>query len=310
MLTQQIATLIERIAQAGQPPMHTLTAQAARAFYEKAGTILAGPTPALLETRHLEIPNRDGHRMHATLWVPSVAARGVLLYFHGGGFTIGSIQTHNVLCRELSRIGHCAVISVDYRLAPEHRFPVATNDAWDALQWISQSAQSLGLKASALAVGGDSAGGTLAAVCAIHARNVGLPLSLQLLIYPGTAARQESASHRAFDNGFMLDRATVDWFFDHYIDSTDRDDWRFAPMLAERHDGLAPAWIGLAECDPLVDEGIAYADLLRMAGVSVNLEIYHGVVHGFINMGRVIPEAKQAHQDAGLALKKAFSDSI
>ena len=310
MLTQQIATLIERIAQAGQPPMHTLTAQAARAFYEKAGTILAGPTPALLETRHLEIPNRDGHRMHATLWVPSVAARGVLLYFHGGGFTIGSIQTHNVLCRELSRIGHCAVISVDYRLAPEHRFPAATNDAWDALQWISQSAKALGLRPNALAVGGDSAGGTLAAVCAIHARDQGLPLSLQLLFYPGTAARQETESHRTYDNGFMLDKATVDWFFDHYIDSKDRDDWRFAPMLAERHDSLAPAWIGLAECDPLVDEGIAYADLLRMAGVPVNLEIYHGVVHGFINMGRVIPEAKQAHQDAGLALKKAFSDSI
>jgi acetyl esterase len=230
-----------------------------------------------------------------------------LVYFHGGGFTIGSIQTHNVLCRELARIGHCAVISVNYRLAPEHRFPIATNDAWDALNWVSQSARSLGLRANALAVGGDSAGGTLAAVCALQARDAGLPLALQLLIYPGTAARQESASHHTYDSGFMLDKATVDWFFKHYIDAKDRDDWRFAPMLAERHDHLAPAWIGLAECDPLVDEGVAYADLLRMAGVAVELEIYQGVVHGFVNMGRVIPEARRAHEDAGHALKRAFS---
>ena len=199
------------------------------------------------------------------------------------------------------------MISVDYRLAPEHRFPVATNDAWDALQWVATSAESMGLQANALAVGGDSAGGTLAAVCAIHARDAGLKLALQLLIYPGTAARQETTSHSTYQSGFMLDKATVDWFFDHYIDAKDRDDWRFAPMLAERHDGLAPAWMGLAECDPLVDEGVAYADMLRMAGVKVDLEIYHGVVHGFVNMGRVIPEARQAHQDAGRALKHAFA---
>jgi acetyl esterase len=262
----------------------------------------------------LQIPMRDGQLIKARLFAPTLKTEAVplptLVYFHGGGFTIGSIQTHNVLCRELSRIAHCAVISVDYRLAPEHRFPTATNDAWDALQWVFKSGSSLGLRANALAVGGDSAGGTLAAVCAIHARDVGLPLALQLLIYPGTAARQESASHHKFDTGFMLDKATVNWFFDHYIDSKDRDDWRFAPMLAERHDALAPAWIGLAECDPLVDEGVAYGDLLRMAGVSVELEIYHGVVHGFVNMGRVIPEAQRAHTDAAKALRKAFSTSI
>jgi acetyl esterase len=254
---------------------------------------------------------RDGHKVKARLFAPSQRSSETplptLVYFHGGGFTIGSTQTHNVLCRELARIGHCAVISVDYRLAPEYRFPVATNDAWDALQWVSRNLTSLGLRSNALAVGGDSAGGTLAAVCALHARDAGLNLALQLLIYPGTAARQESASHQKYDSGFMLDKATVDWFFDHYIDSKDRDDWRFAPMLAARHDGLAPAWIGLAECDPLVDEGVAYGDMLRLAGVPVELEIYHGVVHGFVNMGRVIPEARKAHDDAGHALKRAFS---
>jgi len=313
-LTDAMRLVLRNIDRAGRPPLYLLTVQQARLFYEVSASILDLPEPRLAHVEDLQIPMRDGKLIKARLFSPTRLREGVplpvLVYFHGGGFTIGSIQTHNVLCRELARIGHCAVVSVDYRLAPEHRFPIATNDAWDALQWVSKSAQSLGLRTNALAVGGDSAGGTLAAVCAIHARDLGLPLSLQLLIYPGTAARQESASHRAFDNGFMLDKATVDWFFDHYIDSKDREDWRFAPMLAERHDGLAPAWIGLAECDPLVDEGVSYADMLRMAGVTVNLEIYKGVVHGFVNMGRVIPEARRAHEDAGRALQKAFSTCI
>ena len=291
--------------------MYLLNAQQARLFYEMSASILDLPEPPMARVEDLRIPMRDGQLIKARLFAPFSKSHAspipTLVYFHGGGFTIGSIQTHNVLCRELARIGQCAVISVDYRLAPEHRFPVATNDAWDALQWVSKSAESMGLQANALAVGGDSAGGTLAAVCAIHARDAGLKLALQLLIYPGTAARQETTSHNTYQSGFMLDKATVDWFFDHYIDAKDRDDWRFAPMLAERHDGLAPAWIGLAECDPLVDEGVAYADMLRMAGVKVDLEIYHGVVHGFVNMGRVIPEARQAHQDAGRALKHAFA---
>jgi acetyl esterase len=291
--------------------MYLLTAQQARMFYEMSASILDLPEPSLARVEDLQIPMRDGHMAKARLFAPSHRTSETplptLVYFHGGGFTIGSIQTHNVLCRELARIGHCAVISVDYRLAPEYRFPVATNDAWDALQWVSKNLTSLGLRANALAVGGDSAGGTLAAVCALHARDAGLNLALQLLIYPGTAARQESASHQKYDSGYVLDKATVDWFFGHYIDSKDRDDWRFAPMLAPRHDGLAPAWIGLAECDPLVDEGVAYGDVLRLAGVPVELEIYHGVVHGFVNMGRVIPEARKAHDDAGHALQRAFN---
>jgi len=313
-LTEAMRLVLRNVARAGRPPMHLLNAQQARLFYEMSASILdlsEAQLAPLGRVDDLKIPVRDGHSLKARLFAPSLQSASAplpcLVYFHGGGFTIGSIQTHQVLCRELARLGHCAVISVDYRLAPEYRFPIATNDAWDALSWVSQNAKSLGLLPGALAVGGDSAGGTLAAVSAIMARDAGLKLALQLLIYPGCAARQETQSHHQFEHGFMLDKATVDWFFDHYIDSKDRDDWRFAPMLADHHDGLAPAWIGLAECDPLVDEGVAYGDLLRMAGVAVELEIYHGVVHGFVNMGRVIPEAKRAHADAGLALKRAFS---
>jgi acetyl esterase len=303
--------VLANIQRAGRPPMSMLNVQQARLFYEMSASILDLPEPRMARVEDFKIPTRDGHFIKARLFAPNLrsATQGLptLVYFHGGGFTIGSIQTHNVLCRELARIGHCAVISVDYRLAPEYRFPIATNDAWDALKWVSESVSSLGLHPNSLAVGGDSAGGTLAAVCALQARDVGLQLALQLLIYPGTAARQESASHHTYESGFMLDKATVDWFFNHYIDAKDRDDWRFAPMLAQRHEGLAPAWIGLAECDPLVDEGVAYADLLRMASVAVDLQIYHGVVHGFVNMGRVIPEARRAHEEAGYALKRAFS---
>jgi acetyl esterase len=312
-LTDAMRLVLRNIERAGRPPMHLLTAQQARLFYEMSASILDLPEPRMARVEDLQIPMRDGQLVKGRLFAPEVKGQGAplptLMYFHGGGFTIGSIQTHNVLCRELARNGHCAVISVDYRLAPEHRFPTAINDAWDALQWIANSSVKLGLKANTLAVGGDSAGGTLAAASAIQARDSGLKLALQLLIYPGTAARHEAASHHIYDSGFMLDKATVDWFFDHYIDAKDRDDWRFAPMLAERHDGLAPAWIGLAECDPLVDDGVAYADLLRMSGVTVDLEIYRGVVHGFVNMGRVIPEASRAHADAGRALKQAFSVS-
>jgi acetyl esterase len=303
--------VLRNIERAGRPPLNLLSAQQARLFFEMSASILDLPEPPMARVDDLKIPARDGHTLNAKLFAPALKAVGeplpTLLYFHGGGFTMGSIQTHSVLCRELARIAHCAVISLDYRLAPEHRFPVAANDAWDALQWVSQKLSSLGLHPTALAVGGDSAGGTLAAVCAIMARDAKLPLALQLLIYPGTADRQDSPSHLKFGKGFMLDKAIVDWFFDHYIDKEKRSDWRFAPMLADRHDGLAPAWIGLAECDPLVDEGIAYGDLMRMAGVPVELEIYHGVVHGFVNMGRVISEARKAHEDAGHALKRGFA---
>ena len=247
-------------------------------------------------------------QLPARLYAPGTAAAlPALLYLHGGGFTIGSVATHDVLCRELARLGRCMVLSLDYRLAPEHAFPTASNDAWDALAWLAANAARLGADPGRLAVGGDSAGGTLAAVNAILARDAGLPLALQLLIYPGTTAHQDTLSHTEFAHGPILDRAAIGWFFDQYIPSrAEREDWRFAPLLAPDVDGVAPAWIGLAECDPLVDEGVEYGDKLRAAGVAVDLEIYRGVTHEFIKMGRAIAEARRAHQDAARALRAAF----
>jgi acetyl esterase len=306
-LTAKMAGVVERMARAHQAPYYTLTPAEAKAAYEKGAGVLEVPKPQLGRVEDFAIPARDGHPLPARLYAPSHAVLPVLLFFHGGGFTVGSIATHDTLCRVLSEKSGCAVVSVDYRLAPEHKFPTASNDAWDAVQFLAQSAAELGLDGTRLALGGDSAGGTLAAVCAILARDAGLPVALQMLFYPGTTAHQDTPSHRRFADGPLLGEALITWFFAQYVNTpVDRDDWRFAPLNAEDVEGVAPAWIGLAECDPVVDEGIAYADKLRAAGVPVALEIYRGVIHEFVKMGRAIPEALQAQADAARALKEAL----
>ena len=299
--------VLERMHRARRPALHTLTPAQARAAYEAGAGVLEVPRAELPRIEDLRIPARDGHALPARLYAPS-AGQGlpVLLYLHGGGFTVGSIETHDVLCRELARLSGAMVVSLDYRLAPEHRFPTAAHDAWDALAWLAAQAERLGADRTRIAVGGDSAGGTLAAVCAIEARDAGLPLALQLLIYPGTTAHQDTPSHATYADDPVIDRAQIEWFFDQYADAAQRSDWRFAPLLADDVDGVAPAWLGLAECDPLVDEGVLYADKLRAAGVPVDLEIYRGVVHGFVQMGRALPEARRFHHDAAQALRQAF----
>ena len=307
-LTPQMRNVIERMARAKHAPMHTLTPEAARAFYEMGSGVLEVPKAELPRVEDFTIPARDGFQIPARLYAPSLEKNlPLLLYTHGGGFTIGSINTHDTLCRELARLAGCMVVSIDYRLSPEHQFPVATNDAWDALQWLAANGGGLGADTARLAVGGDSAGGTLAAVNAIQARDAKIPLALQVLIYPGTTAHQDTPSHKTFAHGLVLEEDAVSWYFNNYIPNRqDREDWRFAPLLAPDVDDVAPAWIGLAELDPLVDEGIAYADKLRLSGVMVDLEIYRGVTHEFIKMGRALPEARQAHADAARALREAF----
>ncbi|MEZ2293468.1 alpha/beta hydrolase [Variovorax sp. RCC_210] len=306
-LTPKMASVVERMARAGHPPLDQLTPEEAKASYEKGAGVLEVPKPALARVEDFSIAARDGAALPARLYAPSNDALPVLVYFHGGGFTVGNIRTHDTLCRVLSHKSGCAVVSVDYRLAPAHKFPTASNDAWDAFEFIAKQGANLGLDPRRMAVGGDSAGGTLAAVCAILARDAGLPLALQMLVYPGTTARQDTASHARHADGPLLTKAMIDFFFAQYVRTdADRDDWRFAPLLADDVDGVAPAWICLAECDPVVDEGIAYADKLRAAGVPVDLEIYRGVIHEFIKMGRAIPEALQAHDDAARALREAL----
>ena len=301
--------VLDRITRARRQPLNTLTPEQARLAYDAGASVLEVSKATLARVEDFSIPTRDGQQLPARLYAPNASVLPVLLYFHGGGFTVGSIASHDVLCRELSRLAKCAVISVDYRLAPAHKFPTAANDAWDSLQWLAAHAAKIGLDARGISVGGDSAGGTLAAMCAVLARDAGIRLALQLLFYPGCAAHQDTLSHKKFAEGFLLGEAQITWFFNQYIRSpVDRDDWRFSPLNAPDVDGVAPAWIGLAECDPLVDEGVMYADKLRAVRVPVNLEIYRGVTHEFIKMGRVIPEARKAHCDATRALADAFGN--
>jgi acetyl esterase len=307
LLTPAMRGVLERMARAQRVPLQAMSPQLARLAYEAGAGVLELPRAALARVQDLHVPVRDGHLLAARLYAPSHDTLPVLLFLHGGGFTIGSIDTHDVLCRELSRLAGCAVLSLDYRLAPEHKFPVAVNDAWDALQWLHQHGAAWQLDSRRIAVGGDSAGGTLSAVCALLARDAGLPLALQLLFYPGCAAHADSPSHTTFAEGFVLDQAQIAWFFSQYIaPGAAREDWRFAPLNAPDAADVAPAWFGLAECDPLLDEGLQYVDKLRAAGVAVDLDIYRGVTHEFIKMGRAIPEARQAHADAARALRHAF----
>ena len=315
-----MAGLLGRIQRAQRTPFHAMTPVAARAAYALAAEVLDPPRAPLARVVDLTVPAADGSPLPARLYVPmdaplhtpieapSHAHPPVLLYLHGGGFVIGGLETHDSLCRQLALRSGGAVLALDYRLAPEHRFPTAVDDAWAAMHWLAgPGALQLGLDGRRLAVGGDSAGGTLAAACAIHARDVGLPLALQLLITPGTTALANTASHRLFANGFLLDAAGIQWFFDHYIDHHQRHDWRFAPLEADDLDGVAPTCMILAECDPLVDEGLAYADRLRLAGVPVALELYRGLTHDFIKMGRALPEAGAAQAAAAQALAAAWA---
>ena len=299
--------LLDRIRRAGRQPWHRLSPAEARKAYVVGAEVLDLPRAPLPRVQHLSIPGGGGQACPARLYAPSHGRLPVLLYLHGGGFVIGGLETHDSLCRQLAQRSGGAVLALDYRLAPEHRFPTAVNDAWAAMRWLAGAgAEQLGLDGARLAVGGDSAGGTLAATCAIHARDIGLPLALQLLITPGTTAHMDTGSHRLFANGFLLDAANVAWFFDHYIDYHHRHDWRFAPLEADDLDGVAPACIILAECDPLVDEGLAYGDRLRLAGVPMALELYRGLTHDFIKMGRALKEAAQAQSAAADALRSAW----
>jgi acetyl esterase len=316
-LNPKIAQILDMVERANRKPYHRLTAQQARAAYTMSAPILdIAPLP-LFSVDDVPIPTRDGEHINVRVYQatePSWAQpRGALLFFHGGGFIVGSTQTHDALCRKFAHDAECAVISVDYRLAPEHKFPVAVNDAFDALQWLVREAPMLGVDPARIAVGGDSAGGTLATVCATLARDANIALRLQLLIYPGTSAWQRSASHARLAEGYLLSAETIQWFFEQYVrDARDRDDWRFAPLDAAGgvpdYRGVAPAWIAAADHDPLYDEDIAYAAKLKADGVPVTLMRYEGMIHEFFKMGGFVPEVAAAHGDAVRALREALED--
>jgi acetyl esterase len=306
LLTPAMSSLLDRITRAGRIPFYAMSVDEARLAYAQAAEILEPPRAPLARVEGVSLPGAQGS-LPARLYAPSHQRLPLLLYLHGGGFVIGSLETHDSLCRQLALRSGGAVLALDYRLAPEHRFPAALDDTWSVLRWLAEHAHTLGLDGARLAVGGDSAGGTLAASAALLARDAGLPLAAQLLITPGTDATGAFASRHLFANGFLLDAAGIDWFFDHAIDRHHRRDWRFSPLHADELNGVAPACVILAECDPLVDEGLAYADRLRASAVPVQMDLVRGVTHDFIKMGRALKQAGEAQQFAADALAQSWS---
>jgi acetyl esterase len=231
-----------------------------------------------------------------------------LVYFHGGGFVIGSIETHDSLCRQLCTESGYAVFSVDYRLAPEHVYPAASEDCLAATRWVHRHAKELKIDADRIAVGGDSAGGQLAAVTALTLRDdPAIKLAFQLLIYPLTDILMQSDSITRNGQGYLLTRENLDYYYGHYFpDKNRRHEWGASPLLAPHLTGLPPALVLTAGYDPLHDEGLAYADALSKAGVRTQYVCFSRQIHGFMPMGKVIEEANLAVSVCASALKRAI----
>jgi acetyl esterase len=304
--------VLDLIREAGRPPYESLPPSEARALYRKARALLQPEPPPVALVRDLAAPAAHGPiplRLYRGAGTQGDRKLPTLVFFHGGGWVIGDLDTHDGVCRRLANVAGCAVVAVDYRLAPEHKFPAAVEDCLGATDWIVANAGALGLDATRLAVGGDSAGGNLAAVVSLTARDRGAPpLRFQLLIYPSVDMAMEHESHRRFTADLPLTHATAAWFRDLYLrNAADRADWRASPLRASRLSDLPPAYVLTVGFDPLCAEGDDYAERLRAAGVKVTHRHLSGQIHGFITMGKVIEAAGGALDDAGAALALAFA---
>jgi len=248
-----------------------------------------------------------GGPMAIRIYRPKDALRGALVYFHGGGWVVGSLESADASCRALANRSRCVVISIDYRLAPETKFPGAVDDAYAATRWVADNAADLRIDPARIAVGGASAGGNLAAAVALVAREKGGPrIAFQLLTVPVTELSSKAASHREFADGYGLTSADMEWYGRHYVRTdADADDPRASVLRADLHD-LPPAFVITAECDPLRDDGEAYADRLRELGIAARYKRYPGMFHGFMSFPGVLPEAAEAFEDAGSALREAL----
>jgi acetyl esterase len=291
----------------GVPPTHTLSPTEARSFYRDRRGFTQPEPPALGEVRELRSDAGLALRLYKPLNA-TTAPLPVLVYFHGGGWTIGDLDTHDVLCRQLCGFAGVAVVSVDYGLGPEQRFPRAVDDCLAATRWVRQQASTLGLNATKLAVGGDSAGGNLAAVVALLMRDEGdvAPL-FQLLIYPATDMRAVAPSHTSNGQGYLLTADSINYYRSQYIaDPAQWSDWRASPLLAKDLTSLPPALVLTAGYDPLRDEGRQYADALSAAGNRVQYVCFERQVHGFITMGKVLDEANSAVALCAAVLRSAL----
>ncbi len=310
LLDPQIVAILERAANSGASELQTLLPQQARDQYAAGVKLITGTPPEIGAVEDHVIKTSDA-TLPARLYRPDNAPHAplpVLIYFHGGGWSFGSIETHDHICRWLCAEARMLVLSVDYRLGPEYKFPAAVNDAIAATRWAANNAEKLGADPAKLCIGGDSAGGNLAAVTTLHARDRGGPaIAFQLLIYPATDMSMSFPSHTAFGDGLRLTRPLMVWSVANYLrNGNDIIDPRASPLLARDHSGLPPALIITAAFDPLRDEGKAYANKLGDAGVAVQYVCVDGVIHGFIGMTGAVDASRRTLKLAGSALRKAM----
>jgi acetyl esterase len=289
--------VLDMIRMAGRPPFETLTPAEARQAYSASRTALQPPPEQVAEVRDATVPGPLGPiavRLYRPTGTAATDVLPALVWYHGGGWLLGDLDSHDVMCRRFANAARCRVIAVDYRMAPEHRFPAAVDDCAAVTKYVFDNAASLGIDTSKVAVGGDSAGGNLAAVMALMARDGTLPpLAFQLLIYPATDMAMTTVSSTTMGPGTPLTSATMKWFIDYYAKGHETD-WRASPIRAASLAGTAPALVLTCTHDPLRDEGIDYARRLEREGVRVVHLHYSDQIHGFLGMGRIIRAADQA----------------
>jgi len=303
--------VIDMIRAAGRPPFETLTPDEARQAYSNSRKVLQPPAEDVAEVRDLVAPGPAGaiplrlYRGNGTAAADKLPA---LIYYHGGGWLLGDLDSHDVVCRRFANLARCRVVSVDYRMAPEHKFPASVDDCAAATRWAMTQAGALGIDPSRVAVGGDSAGGNLAAVIALMARDGTLPpVTFQLLIYPATDMMMTTVSSQTITDGVPLTAKTMRWFIDHYMRGRDDErDWRASPLRAADLSGTAQALVVTCAYDPLCDEGVAYARRLEREGVRVTHLHFSDQTHGFMSMGRIVRAADVAIDMMGAVLKKAL----
>jgi acetyl esterase len=306
-LDPQARAILDQMAETGNRPINELYLTEARQMSEAMAALQGTPEPvASVEDRMLPGPGGD---IPVRIYTP--AGKGpfpVLIYFHGGGWVLGNIESSDGLCRILANASGCIVVSVDYRLAPEFPFPAAVDDAYYATKWTVMNATAFNGDPSRIAVSGDSAGGNLAAVVAQIARDRGKPtIQFQLLIYPVTDAAFNTPSYNENAEGYFLTKAAMQWFWNHYVpNDADRNHPHASPLRADNLAGLPPALVITAEFDPLRDEGERYAERMRAAGTPVQLTRYDGMIHGFFTRSDVIDQGRTAIQQAAAALRTAF----
>jgi acetyl esterase len=309
-LDPQARALIERSVRSAGPALSSVGVDEARRLYRESRLALAPPPVAVREARDFSIAGRGfaiGARYYRPLGTKREEALPAVVYFHGGGWTCGDLDTHDSVCRGIAAHGYCAVVAVDYRMGPEHKFPAAVEDALTSLQWVAANASSFGVDPARLVVAGESAGGNLAAAAAIALRDSALRLAMQVLVYPVTDQAADTDSLGRFAQGYFLTRELLHWYQRNYLrDERDRTDWRASPLRAKDHSRLPPAYIITAGFDPLRDEGKAYAERLEQAGVDVTYECFEGQIHGFLPMAGVIAAAHHAHYRIGQMLRMRF----